>query len=120
GGALEVILKRLAEFQERAQSLKRKVKGAMVYPIFVVTFAVGILFFIMKFIVPNFQKIFKDFGTDLPPITKLLINISDWVGEWWFLVPGIPIGYWLYVKLLRKFTPGRMGWDFFKLKMPVF
>ena len=66
GGALEVILKRLAEFQERSQSLRRKVKGALVYPIFVVLFAVGILVFIMIKIVPAFQKIFDEFGTDLP------------------------------------------------------
>jgi type IV pilus assembly protein PilC len=120
GGALEVILKRLAEFQERAQSLKRKVKGAMIYPIFVVVFAVGILVFIMMKIVPQFEKIFKDFGTKLPEITQLLINISTWVGKWFFLIPLIPILFWLYVKLLRKFTPGRLGWDFFALKVPIF
>jgi len=120
GGALEIILKRLAEFQERAQSLKRKVKGAMVYPIFVVFFAVGILVFIMLKIVPQFQKIFADFKTKLPPITEMLITIATWVGNWWFLIPIIPIGYWLYVKLLRKFVPGRMGWDFFALKVPIF
>jgi len=59
GGALEVILKRLAEFQERSESLKRKVKGAMVYPVTVVTFACGILVFIMMWIVPRFEKISK-------------------------------------------------------------
>ena len=120
GGALEIILKRLAEFQERAQSLKRKVRGAMIYPVFVVLFAVGILVFIMMKIVPQFQKIFKDFNTKLPDITEMLINISTWVGNWWFLIPAIPIGYWLYVKLMRKFAPGRMGWDFFALKAPIF
>ena len=120
GGALEIILKRLAEFQERAQSLKRKVRGAMIYPIFVVLFAVSILVFIMLKIVPQFEKIFKDFNTKLPDITLMLINIANWVGNWWFLIPAIPIGYWLYVKLLRKFAPGRMGWDFFALKAPIF
>ena len=50
----------------------------------------------------------------------MLINISSWVGHWWFLIPAIPIGYWLYVKLMRKFAPGRMGWDFFALKAPIF
>jgi len=113
-------LKRLAEFQERAQSLKRKVRGAMVYPVFVVCFAVGILVFIMLKIVPQFEKIFKDFNTKLPDITLMLINVSQWVGNWWFLIPAVPIGYWLYVKLMRKFAPGRMGWDFFALKVPIF
>ncbi len=120
GGALEIILKRLAEFQERAQALKRKVKGAMIYPIFVVLFAVSILVFIMLKIVPQFEKIFKDFNTKLPDITLMLIYIAKWVGNWWFLIPVIPVAYWLYVKLLRKFAPGRMGWDFFALKAPIF
>src|SRR4051812_36256823 len=69
GGALEVILRRLAEFQEKSLSLKRKVKGAMVYPVVVVTVAVSILAFIMIKIVPEFIKIFKDFDTDLPVMT---------------------------------------------------
>src|SRR5208283_3235877 len=61
GGALEVILRRLAEFKEKAQSLARKVKGALVYPIVVVSVAVAILSFIMIFIIPKFEKIFLDF-----------------------------------------------------------
>ena len=120
GGALEIILKRLAEFQERAQSLKRKVRGAMVYPIFVVTFAVGILVFIMLKIVPNFQKIFKDFGMKLPAMTQLLINMSEWVQAYWFVLPAFPIGFWIYIKIMRKFAPGRTGWDYFTIKVPIF
>jgi type IV pilus assembly protein PilC len=120
GGALEVILKRLAEFQERAQALRRKVKGAMIYPIFVITFAVGILTFIMWKIVPQFEKIFKDFNTALPAVTVLLIEISHWVLRNWYMIPGIPIGLWLFIKLIRKFSMGRMGWDLFSLKVPIF
>jgi type IV pilus assembly protein PilC len=120
GGALEVILKRLAEFQERDQALRRKVKGALVYPITVVLFACGILAFIMIKIVPQFIKIFQDFGTELPAMTVMLIKASHATVDWWFLLPGIPIGIWLFIKLLRKFAPGRMGWDMFTLKMPIF
>ena len=120
GGALEVILKRLAEFQERSEALKRKVKGALVYPITVVTFAVGILVFIMLKIVPSFEKIFKDFGTTLPSMTQMLITISNWVVNYWYLLPGIPLSIWLALKLLRKFSAGRMGWDMFTIKMPIF
>ena len=79
GGALEVILQRLADFQERAESLKRKVKGAMIYPIVVVTVAVGILTFIMIKIVPAFRKIFEEFDLELPAMTELLIDISQLV-----------------------------------------
>lgn len=120
GGALEVILQRLAEFQERSQSLKRKIKGAMVYPIVVISVAVGILTFIMYKIVPSFKKIFDDFDSELPPMTQMLIDISNWVVTWWFLIPGIPISIWLFVKLIRKFKHGRMGWDMFSLKVPIF
>ena len=120
GGALEVILQRLAEFQERSQALKRKVKGALVYPVTVVTFAVGILIFIMLSIVPAFKKIFQDFGSELPAMTELLIGISNFLASYWWLVPGIPVAIWLFVKLVRKFAPGRYGWDLFTLKIPIF
>ena len=66
GGALEVILQRLADFKEKAQSLKRKIIGAMVYPVVVIIVAVAILTFIMIFIIPKFKKIFDDFGMKLP------------------------------------------------------
>jgi len=120
GGALEVILQRLAEFQERAEALKRKVKGALVYPVTVVTFAVLILVFIMLKIVPEFQKIFADFDTELPVMTQILISISYAVVNYWYLLPSIPIGIWLFVKLVRKFPPGRYGWDLFIIKIPIF
>jgi type IV pilus assembly protein PilC len=120
GGALEVILQRLAEFQERSEALRRKVKGALVYPITVVTFACGILVFIMMKIVPSFEKIFKDFGTELPAMTVALIGISNATVRYWYLLPGIPLSIWLTIKLIRKFSGGRMGWDMFLLKMPIF
>ena len=120
GGALEVILQRLAEFQERAEALKRKVKGALVYPITVVTFAVLILVFIMLKIVPEFEKIFAEFEAELPAMTQILIIISYAVATYWYLLPSIPIGIWLFVKLVRKFPPGRYGWDLFILKIPIF
>ena len=120
GGALEVILRRLAEFQEKAQSLKRKVKGAMVYPVVVVLVAVGILTFIMIKIVPAFIKIFDDFDADLPAMTVMLIQISDYCVNYWYTIPLIPTAVWLLVKLIRKFKYGRAGWDTFTIKMPVF
>jgi type IV pilus assembly protein PilC len=120
GGALEVILKRLAEFQERSLSLKRKIKGALIYPIMVVLVAVGILTFIMIKIVPAFVKIFEDFDVELPTMTIILMKISYAAVNFWFLVPAVPIGIWLMVKLIRKFKPGRLGWDLFMLRIPIF
>ena len=120
GGALEVILRRLAEFQERSQALRRKVKGAMVYPITVVLFACGILTFIMIKIVPQFGKMFKELGVEMPAMTQFLIDASDAVVHYWYLLPGIPISIWLFIKLMRKFSAGRMGWDLFIIKIPIF
>ena len=120
GGALELILQRLAEFKERSESLKRKVKGAMIYPCVVIGVAVGILTYIMLEIVPEFEKMFKDFDLDLPVMTVLLMDVSNWVVRFWYLIPGIPLSIWLTIKLIRKFKHGRIGWDLFTLKVPVF
>jgi type IV pilus assembly protein PilC len=120
GGALEVILRRLAEFMERSQSLKRKVKGAMVYPAVVVTVAVGILVFIMMKIVPQFKKIFDDFGSELPPMTQILIDISNWVVNYWYLIPAIPFGINLVIRGIKMIPYGRYGWDLFVLKVIIF
>src|SRR5204863_6541418 len=62
GGVLDIILQRLAEFMEKAQSLRRKIRAALIYPVAVVIIAVAILTFIMVFIIPKFEEIFRDFG----------------------------------------------------------
>jgi type IV pilus assembly protein PilC len=120
GGALEVILRRLAEFQERSLALKRRVQGALIYPVFVVLFAVSILAFIMVFIVPKFQEIFAEFDATLPAMTQMLMDISENAVRFWYLIPLIPTALWLFVKLMRKFPAGRLGWDIFLLKVPIF
>lgn len=120
GGALEVILRRLADFKEKSQSLKRKVQGAMVYPIVVVLVATAIVVFIMYKIVPEFIKIFKDFDAELPGITVMLINISNWVQNYWYLIPLVPTAIYIVIKLLCKFRIWRHGFDLFALKAPVF
>ncbi len=119
GGSLEIILRRLAEFKERTQKLKGKVIGAMIYPIMVVVFTIGILTFIMLFIIPEFQKMFAEFGIELPAMTQLLMAVSDRVCKLWFLFPLIPISMMLFVSLVCKFRAGRMGWHLFLLKLPV-
>ena len=120
GGALEVILRRLSEFMERAEALKRKVKGAMVYPVVVVSVAVGILTFIMIKIVPQFKKIFDDFGTTLPPMTEVLITVSNLAVSYWWAIPAIPFGFNLIIKGIKKIPYGQMGWDLFTLKVIIF
>ncbi len=119
GGALEVILQRLADFLERAESLKRKVKGALVYPCIVITVAILILTFIMLFIVPTFEKMFDEFGLKLPAPTLLLVAMSNYISNYWFLLIIMPICAGIFVKLLRKFKQGRTGFDMFIIKIPV-
>ena len=120
GGALETILQRLADFLERAESLKRKVKGALIYPVIVVMVATGILTFIMLFIVPTFEQMFEEFGLTLPAPTLLLIAMSNYIAGYWFLLIAMPICLLILIKLLRKFRHGRMGFDMFIIKVPIF
>jgi len=119
GGALEVILQRLAEFKEKAQSLKRKIVGAMIYPSVVVCVAVGILTFIMVAIIPKFKKIFDEFGLSLPQATKTLIDISDWMASYWYVIPLFPLGVYLFLKLVRLTKAGNYALDRMVLWIPV-
>ncbi|HMF17358.1 MAG TPA: type II secretion system F family protein [Gemmataceae bacterium] len=119
GGALEVILKRLAEFKEKSQSLARRIKGAMIYPCVVIGVAVAILTFIMIFIIPKFEKIFADFKIKLPWITEALIATSRWFVRYWYVLPLIPIAWWLTMKLIRLNKTGNYILDRIKLFIPV-
>ncbi len=120
GGALETILQRLAEFLESAEALKRKVKGALIYPIAVVIVAIGILAGIMFFIVPTFKKMFDEFELKLPAATLLLMAMSEYVVNYWWLMFLLPVCCWLIGKIIRKFKHGRMGFDQFIIKVPIF
>ena len=123
GGVLDVILQRLADFMERAQRLKRKVMGAMIYPTVVISFAVLIVAGIMIAVVPKFKEIFKDFGAELPGMTLLLMDISDWfvsgTPPGWVVLLLSPVVLIATIKLLRKSQGGRYGVDVVKLKIPV-
>ena len=120
GGSLELILNRLADFKERTAALKSKVIGALIYPVMVILFTVGILTFIMIFIIPQFKEMFEEFEIKLPVMTELLIAISDRCVQLWFLYPLVPIGIVLFISLVCKFKAGRMGWHLYTLKVPVF
>jgi type IV pilus assembly protein PilC len=119
GGALEVILKRLADFKEKAQSLKRKITGAMVYPVVVILVAVAILSFIMLYIIPKFEKIFKEFGMQLPDLTLALMATSRWFGEYWYILPLFPLTFWLLIKLIRLSKTGNYALDRMYLWIPL-
>lgn len=127
GGVLDIILQRLAEFMEKAQRLKRQIRGALVYPMVVVFVAVAILVMIMVVIIPQFQKIFEDFGVELPWLTIWLTDTSMWMagrqpGQ---VVPGAVIFVGTLValpfawKMVRLAKPGRALTDRMVLWTPV-
>ena len=119
GGALEVILQRLADFKEKAQSLKRKIIGAMVYPVVVILVAIAILTFILIYIIPKFKAIFQDFDMKLPKITQILLDVSDFAKEYWWVGPLVVALWWLFIKLVRLFRTGRYIVDWVKIHIPI-
>jgi type IV pilus assembly protein PilC len=122
GGVLEVVLTRLAEFQEKAQKIKNKVMAAMVYPIIVLVLAVGILTFLLVFIVPRFQAIFHDMLGDkpLPAITVFVIGISGFVQNNWMILLGAVVGSIIGFKVMSRSRGGRAFLDRVKLRAPLF
>jgi len=121
GGVLELVLNRLAEFQEKAAKVKNKVMAAMVYPAIVLCLAFGIMSFLMVFIVPKFQQIFHDMLGDkpLPAITQLVIDISNSFKNHWVIVIGGFFALLAGYKFIARTTGGRAVIDSLKLKAPL-
>ena len=120
GGVLDVILRRLAGFMEKSQKLRKQVKGALIYPAAVITVAILILVVIMLFVVPAFEKMFADIGQALPAPTQLLLNTSQAIQTYWYLIPLIPIFLMSIMKMIARTEAGERWLDAFKLRMPVF
>ncbi len=122
GGVLEVVLNRLAEFQEKAQKIKNKVAAAMVYPVIVLVLALAIMTFLMIFIVPKFEQIFHDMLGDkpLPTITLFVIGISNFMQNHWLLIFGALAVFVVGLKLAARTPQGRRMLDRVKLRAPVF
>ncbi|MFN2476579.1 MAG: type II secretion system F family protein [Chthoniobacterales bacterium] len=122
GGVLEVVLTRLAEFQEKAQKIKNKVVAAMVYPLIVLVLAVAIMGFLLVFIVPKFEQIFKDMLGDkpLPGITLFVIGASDAFSHHWALILICLIAVIVVLNVLGRTPAGRVILDRVKLRTPLF
>jgi type IV pilus assembly protein PilC len=122
GGVLDQVLVRLAEFMEKAQRIKNKVTSAMVYPIVVMVMALGILTFLMIFIIPKFKEIFSELleGQGLPALTQFVMNISSLMTTRLpFLIAGVVVLVVLF-KVMAKTKWGSLLVDRLKLNMPVF
>jgi type IV pilus assembly protein PilC len=122
GGVLEVVLNRLAEFQEKAAKIKNKVAAAMVYPIIVLTMAIAILSFLLVFIVPKFEAIFHEMLGDkpLPAITIFVIGISGFVKTHVLVLLGIIVAVAAAYRFGVRTRGGRAAADSMKLRLPLF
>ncbi|MEQ1750260.1 MAG: type II secretion system F family protein [Prosthecobacter sp.] len=123
GGVLEIVLNRLAEYQEKAQKLKNKVMAAMIYPIIVMVIALLIMVFLMLVIVPRFEKIFEDMLGDknkLPYLTKLVIGFSRWMQDNFLYLGAGTIIFIIGWRMFASTVGGRRAIDSWKLKLPLF
>jgi len=119
GGVLEVVLKRLAEFSEKAQKIKGKIKAALFYPVAVMIVATGILILLMTFVVPRFKDVFAGMDVKMPGFTLAVLAISDAIRHHILPTMGGLAVVWILFLLFLKTKVGRLIWDKFKLKMPA-
>ena len=121
GGVLEVVLGRLAEFAEKSEKIKNKVKSAMIYPIVVLLAAVGITGFLMVKVVPQFKQVFDDMlgGAELPGVTQFVMNVSEYVQHSWLQIVAGVAALVVLKKIVGKTEAGAYFYDKISLKMPV-
>ncbi len=121
GGVLEVVLRRLAEFMEKAEKIKGKVKSAMFYPAAVMTVAVGILAILLTFVIPKFEEVFKGLleGKPLPTFTQFVLDTSRFVKDHVLMTLAGILAFIVLISLLKRTKTGRYVIDYLKLKMPI-
>jgi type IV pilus assembly protein PilC len=119
-GVLEDLLHKIATYKEKTESIKGKIKKAMFYPAAVVSVAIIVTAIIMIFVIPQFEGLFKSFGSDLPAFTKLVVVISHFVQSWWWAIMlGFILAAYLFIYIWRRSRPFRQTVDRILLKTPV-
>jgi len=119
GGILDDILARLATFIEKAEALKRKIQGAMVYPAVVMTVAVLATAFMLIFIIPTFARMFTAFGGELPLPTKIVMGLSSFLRGFWWAILGVIVALAFGIRRYYQTEAGRMRIDRLLLQVPV-
>jgi type IV pilus assembly protein PilC len=122
GGVLDLILARVADFKEKSIKLKGRVKGAMVYPMVVLTAAFLILMGLMKFVIPQFETVLHEMvGGKLNTVTTTVLGISGWIAKQygWAYIMAVPVIMIFVIRIVRQFKPGRVALDALTLKLPV-
>jgi type IV pilus assembly protein PilC len=120
GGILDTVLQRLAVYIEKAASLKRKIKSAMIYPLTIVSVAVLVVIFMLTFVIPVFSKMFVSLGTDLPLPTKIVVWLSEFVQRFILLILAGIAGIVFAFRAYYKTEGGKLGIDALLLRLPVF
>ena len=119
GGILDLILQRLAQYVEKAVKLKAAVKSALIYPVSVISIAVLVVGCLLKFVVPIFEKLFAGLGVDLPLPTRIVIGLSQFVQNFWWVAGAALVGAVFGLRQVRKDVKGRYITDSIMLKMPI-
>ncbi|MBZ0269020.1 type II secretion system F family protein [bacterium] len=119
GGILDTILMRLADYIEKIEALKRKVKSALMYPAVVMLVAMGATLFMLMFIIPTFARMFSDFGAELPLPTQIVLGASNFIRAWWWAVAAGAVGGVLGLKRYYNTDGGKHRIDGLMLKLPV-
>lgn len=119
-GVLETLLDKIATYKEKTESMKKKIKKALTYPIAVIVVAFIVTAILLLFVVPVFEDMFKSFGADLPAFTRMVVNMSEWLKEWWWIVLGIIIlAVYAFIYFKKRSRPFNHFLDKTLLKVPV-
>ena len=119
-GALETMLDKLATYKEKVEALKAKVKKALFYPIAVLIVAFVVTVILLVFVVPQFEELFQSFGADLPALTRFVIDLSQFMQDWWYVIAGGIAGSVYVFFRIKKTSPKlQESWDRLALKAPV-
>lgn len=119
GGILDKILDRLSAFLESEQEIRGKIKGAMIYPILVLVFAMMMVVGLLLFVLPKFKEIFDSMNVEMPPATRLLFGLSGFTQRYWYIGLALSIGGFIFYKWYSKTDSGAWQIDRLKLKLPV-
>jgi len=122
GGVLDLILSRVSEFMEQSQKLKSRVRGAMVYPIVVLSAAFLILIGLMKWVIPKFKDVLTEMiSGELNKITSTVLSASEWIAfhYGWLVLMAVPVVFVIFIKFLKRFKMGRLIVDHVKIRLPV-
>ena len=121
GGILETLLDRLAIYQEKTMAIKNKIKSALIYPVAVLVVAFVVLAVIMIFVIPAFKDVFSSFGADLPAPTLMVIAMSEFFVNWWYVIfPGLIGGVYFFFESWKRSVKMQKAMDRLLLRVPVF